>query len=111
MKAFCWTNFILGVWLFIAGFALSHGSYAAGAEDIILGIIIACLAAIAAYRPAPATSWLVALAGLWTLIAPGVFHYGGAAQTNDVVIGIVVLVLGVSNAMYRRSLTHAHVRS
>ena len=108
MRAFSWINFILGVWLFIAGFALAHGVGAAVAEEIVLGIIIAFLAAISAYRPVAAASWLVALAGLWTLIAPGIFHYGGASRTNDVVIGIIVLVLGAANALYRQSPARTH---
>ena len=107
MKAFSWINFILGVWLFIAGFALSHGGAAAG-EEIVLGVIVAFLAAVSAYRPVAAASWLVALAGLWTLIAPGIFHYGGASRTNDVIVGIIVLVLGIANALYRQAPARTH---
>jgi len=49
-------------------------------------------------------SWLVALAGLWTLIAPAAISYAGltASRTNDIVVGIVVLVLGVANTVYRQ---------
>jgi energy-coupling factor transporter transmembrane protein EcfT len=80
------------------------------AEEIILGIIIACLAAISVGRATAPLSWLVALAGLWTLIAPAVIHYGAmtAARSNDIVVGIIVLVLGIANAVYRQSPVRTH---
>jgi hypothetical protein len=73
------------------------------AEEIILGIIVACLSAIAAARPQPGVSWVVALAGLWTLMAPAVINYAGASASrgNDLVVGIIVLILGVINAVHR----------
>ena len=105
MKALGWINFILGLWLIVAGFALSTAARPVMAEEIVLGIIIACLAAISAARPSSAVSWLIAIAGLWTLIAPAVIRYAGmaASRTNDIVVGIVVLVLGIANAVYSQS--------
>jgi hypothetical protein len=105
MKALSWINFILGLWLIVAAFALSAASRPIMAEEIVLGIIIACLAAISATRPSPVVSWLVAIAGLWTLIAPAAIRYAGmrASLANDIVVGIVVLVLGIANAVYRQS--------
>jgi nitrate reductase gamma subunit len=105
MKALSWINFLLGLWLIVAGFALSMGSRPVMSEEIVLGIIVACLAAISVARASSAISWLVALAGLWTLIAPAVIDYAGmtASRTNDIVVGIVVLVLGIANAVYRQS--------
>jgi len=105
MKALSWTNFILGLWLIVAGFVLSTAARPVMSEEIILGIIIAVLAAISAGRQAAGVSWVVALAGLWTLIAPAVINYGGlaASRTNDVTVGIIVLILGVADAVYRRA--------
>ena len=110
MKALSWINFILGLWLIVAGFALSMAWRPVMAEEIVLGIIIACLAAMAANRPSPVISWLVAIAGLWTLIAPAVINYAGArvSRGNDIVVGIVVLVLGIANAVYRESPVRTH---
>ena len=104
MKVLSWINFILGLWLIVAGFVLSGTAKAAMAEEIALGIIIASLAAISAVRPSSLVSWLVALAGLWTLTAPAVINYAGltASLGNDVVVGLVVLVLGLTNAVYRQ---------
>jgi len=105
MKALSWINFILGLWLIVVGFALSMGSRPVMTEEIVLGIIIACLAAISATRPSSVISWLVAIAGLWTLIAPAVISYASVAgsRANDIVVGIIVLVLGIVNAVYRQS--------
>ncbi|HJZ72560.1 MAG TPA: SPW repeat protein [Vicinamibacterales bacterium] len=110
MKALSWINFILGLWMIVAGFALSTASRAVMTEEIIVGIIIAALACAAALRPAPITSLLVAIAGLWTLLAPSFMNYMGmaTARRNDLVVGIVVLVLGIVNAVYRPPVpTHA----
>ncbi len=106
MKALGWINFILGLWLIAAAFIFSTGVSAVMAEEIVLGIIIAVLAyASAAGRPSAVVSWLVAIAGLWTLVAPSMIAYGGltTSRTNDIVVGIVVLVLGFANAVFRES--------
>ena len=105
MKALSWINFILGLWMIVAGFALSTATRTVMAEEIVLGIIIACLAAISVAKPTSVISWLVAIAGLWTLIAPSVISYTGLAtsRANDIVVGFVVLVLGFANAVYRLS--------
>jgi hypothetical protein len=111
MKAFSWINFVLGLWLIVAGFVLSSTARPVMAEEIVLGVIIACLAFAASVRPSSILSWLVALAGLWTLLAPIVMNYGmRASRGNDIVVGIIVLALGVSNAIYRQQMpvrTHA----
>jgi SPW repeat-containing protein len=105
MKAFTWINFILGLWLIVAGLMLSTAARSVMAEEIALGIIIACLAAIAIGRPTAAISWLIAIAGLWLAIGPAAISYRGmaASRANDVVVGIVVLILGIANAVYRES--------
>jgi len=111
VKALSWINFLLGLWLIIAGFALG-GAGAVLAEEVVLGIIIALLAIGAARTESAALSWIVAAAGLWTLIAPAVINYAmhPSAKANDVVVGIIILVLGVANAVYRQSpvRTHTH---
>jgi hypothetical protein len=104
MKALSWINFVLGLWMIAAGFILSYGTRGVMTEEVILGVVIACLAGVATVTPRPAVSALVAVAGLWTLLAPAFMNYTGvpAARGNDIVVGIVVLVLGIANAAYRR---------
>jgi hypothetical protein len=105
MKGLSWINFILGLWLIVAGFTIAAASRPAMAQDIILGIIIAVFAAWAAVSEAhPVASWIVAIAGLWTVISPGVtYGMAHAAHTNDIIVGIIVLMLGFANAVFRRS--------
>jgi hypothetical protein len=103
MKGLSWINFILGLWLIVAGFMLGAGSTAAVTQNVVLGIIIAVFAAWAALSDAqPVASWIVALAGLWTLISPAVTHgLAHTAHTNNIIVGIVVLILGFANAVFR----------
>ena len=110
MKAFSWINFVLGLWLIVAAFALSPTARPVMTEEIVLGVIIACLALASTVRPLPILSWLVAIAGLWTLVAPMVMKYGilRASRGNDIVVGIIVLALGVSNAIYRQEPVRTH---
>jgi hypothetical protein len=110
MKGLSWINFILGLWLIVAGFVLAAGSATAMTQDIVLGIIIAVFAAWAAVRDAhPVASWIVAIAGLWSLVSPGVaYGMAHAAHTNDIVVGIIVLILGFANAVFRRSPARVH---
>jgi hypothetical protein len=105
MRALSWINFIAGLWLIVAGFTLAAGMGAVMTQDIILGIIIAAFAAWAASSPEhPVVSWIVAIAGLWTLLSPGVsYGMARASHTNDIIVGIIVLVLGFANAVFRRS--------
>ena len=108
MKVLSWINCLLGLWLIVSAFILSTGASAIMTEEIVLGIIIAVLAYAAAIaRPSSILSWIVALAGLWTLIAPSVINYGTmtASRGNDMIVGVVVLVLGFANAIYRQSPT------
>lgn len=110
MKALSWINFILGLVMIVAGFALSAGQGPVMAQRIIIGIIIALLAAASARSINPAIAWCVALAGLWTLIAPAVMNYArfNVSRGIDIVVGIVVLVFGLANAVYRRAPARIH---
>jgi hypothetical protein len=102
-------NVIAGIWLIIAPFALLYGRGTARVNDIVLGIIIGVFGLIRALAPGPQTawlSWLNALWGIWLIIGSFVLAYAGSARTNDIVLGIIVLVLGLwsaSGAMQRQT--------
>ncbi len=106
MRSASWVNFILGLWLIVAPFALGYSHIAGAApEDVILGILIAAFSLwMAATLVAPAgPSWLVVLFGIWVIIAPFVLGYAhqlGRAIANDVIVGIVVLILGLVRAVH-----------
>jgi hypothetical protein len=108
MKKISWVNFILGLWLIVAPFALFYrGISAALWDNVIVGIIIAVLAGWRALGKESVrmtvTSWVVALLGLWTLIAPFALRYTGNANAmwNNVIIGIVVVILATYRALDR----------
>jgi hypothetical protein len=105
MRALSWINFILGLWLIFAGFTIGRGVQPVMAEEIILGIIIAGLSLSAVRRANPGLSWGVAIAGLWTLLAPAFINYTAVprARSNDIAVGVIVLILGAVNALYRES--------
>jgi hypothetical protein len=69
----------------LAGFVLSNGAGAIMTEEIVLGIIIA-------------------------LLAPAMISYStfATSKANDITVGIVVLVLGFANALYRQSPVRTH---
>jgi hypothetical protein len=102
MKSLSWINFLLGVWLIIAAFALPTKTGPTMAAESAAGVIICVLAyASAVGRPNAGLSWSVAGAGLWTLIV----NYGAhtAATSNATIVGLLVLVLGSANAIYRHT--------
>lgn len=106
MKWASWTNLVLGLWLIIAPFSLAYaGVTAAVYEDVILGIVIASLAlwrALGQETPEMAyVSWTVAASGLWVLISPFALGYSGtaAATYNDVIVGLVVVILATWRAL------------
>ncbi len=98
-------NCILGLWLIISPFVLKY-SHVTGAvpEDVILGLLIAAFSLwMAATYEAPAgPAWLVVLFGIWVVIAPFVLGYSpqmASAVANDIIVGIVVLVLALVRAV------------
>jgi len=110
MKALSWINFVLGLCLIAAGLALSTATRSVRGEQIVLGVVIAGLAASATIKPSAIVSWLIAAAGLWTLVATAMINYTGMRMSRgtDIIIGIVVLALGMTNALYLRPATRTH---
>lgn len=92
-------NFLAGLYLLISTWSntVSGGSTVNG---VVLGIIVAILAATRfAGASGPWASWLDALIGLWMIISPWVYGYGGEAwMWNAIVVGIIIFVLGAWSA-------------
>ena len=118
-----WTTLGLGLWLIIAPSTFGYtGLTAAVLNDGALGAIIIGLSAwdLAVEGRAAATfKWITASAGLWLIVAPFELGYLGAkmmyigqdhmplpylagygpaasAGTNDVIVGLAVLVLSLT---------------
>jgi len=114
MKWASWSDFVLGLWLIVAPFALGY-AMVGRREDVLFGIIIAGCALwrslVSNDSPMAGLSWVIAVAGLWVLIAPFALGYStvGLAVANDVIVGAVVLVLSVWQALAHphQPMTHA----
>ena len=99
MKVLSWINFLLGLWLIVAAFALPVRTGPVMAEESVAGIVVVVLAyASAVGRPRRGISWSVAIAGLWILIV----NYGAVtpSKVNAMLVGLLVLGLGTANAVY-----------
>ena len=101
-------NFLAGIWIIISAWV--YGAiYTSGSawNSIIVGIVVAVLAAIRFFAPRSAVglSWINALLGIWIIISPWVFGYAStntARMWNSVIFGIIVLILGVWSAAATR---------
>src|SRR5262245_7059954 len=104
MRALSWINMVLGLWLLVTAFVFPRGPGAIMAVESVAGIMIAVLAySSSVARPAPGVSWCVVIAGIWTLIV----NYGvlSVPRVNASIVGVVVVILGTVNAVYRQHLT------
>lgn len=96
-------NLLLGLWLIAAPFVLTYASANARGNDIILGLLIATMAAFRVFGAYGRAwlSWANALLGVWLVVAPWVLGYSSLMHPtwNDVIVGILVIVLGVWSAL------------
>lgn len=119
-----WTsgiNLVAGLWLISAPFVLGYAYITNNAlwNDIIVGIVVAAIAAVRVAGPLrhAAVSWINAALGAWLIVAPFVLTYSAqaaalaeqgdasgarSAATNDVLVGLVVLALGAWSALSGR---------
>ena len=101
-------NIVAGIWLIVSPFVLVYAHGTARSNDIVLGAVIVVSAFIRALAPEGGTiwlSWLNALWGIWLIIASFVLGYAGPARTNEIVLGIIVLILSIwsaASARFRR---------
>ncbi len=97
------TNIFLELWLLVAPFLLLYaGVTAALWNDVIVGLAVATFAAIrvgGAFRQA-GMSWTNVVLGAWLVVAPFVLGYAGVSSAlwNDVLIGLLVIILGWRSA-------------
>lgn len=97
-------DILAGIWLIISPFFLAYNSAGrATSNDVILGIIIAIIAAVrffGAYEQAW-LSWINVLLGIWVLISPWALGYSNVAAPlwNNVILGIIVIILAAWSAL------------
>ena len=115
-----WTsglNAVLGIWLILAPFILGYSTLTPAVwNDIVVGILIVALAGTRVSKPTryEAASWTNAGIGAWLIAAPFILPYSEApalvanvqaAFWNDIIVGLIVLVLAVASAMASRRAT------
>lgn len=105
-KAFGWVTLVAGVWEILAPFILGYSSVAGPTTNaIILGIVLGVLGLWVALAKSSGTvrslSWVNAVLGAWLIVAPFIINYGGkgGATANDIIVGVVVVVLEVWGAI------------
>jgi len=95
-------NILAGIWLIIAPFVLGYSNVVqAQWNDIVLGAVIAALAALGALIKSTViwTSWIIVALGFWLIVAPFILSYPLAiSRWNDIVLGLVVIVIGTWSA-------------
>ena len=107
------TNVLAGIWLIAAPFWLGYaGLERALANDVAVGVAIVVLGLVRAGAPLrnEALSWIVATLGVWLVAAPFVLATTrdpdvpgvAAAFWNDLLVGILVIVLASWSALTTR---------
>lgn len=100
IKTLSWLVVLVGAWEVIAPFVLGY-TVATGAlwDAIILGIGLIIFAGWAALSNEISTirglNWINVILGVWLILAPFIIGYTsfGAALWNDIIVGIVAVVL------------------
>jgi SPW repeat len=98
-------NFLAGVWLVLAPFVLGHPVAGLGSaarwNDIAIGGVVALIALIRMIVPGRTArlAFLNVIPGLWLTAAPFVLGYDGVAMWNDVVVGVVVVVVALAGGV------------
>lgn len=99
-EAFSVLAFLAGVWLVIAPFALDHDGSAAAWNDTVVGIAVAAVALVRMLAPARTAALGIVNVGLgaWLVVAPLVLDLPTAAARNDVVVGILLVLVAAASA-------------
>lgn len=103
-------NLIAAIWVILCPFFLSFTGPALIWNNVVLGIIVLILAGVRASNPMAnvEASWINALFAIWLIISPFVLLVvprNPVPVWNNVILGIIVLVLSVGSAMA----THSNV--
>jgi len=100
---------VAGLWLIISPFVLGYSSVTAATwGSIIVGIIIATIAAVRAFRPGEVIwlSWVNVVLGVWLVLTPFIYGLSGDARVlyNHIIVGLIVVVLAAWSALSTRAM-------
>ncbi|MHA6793790.1 SPW repeat domain-containing protein [Pseudonocardia bannensis] len=106
-------TFLAGIWLIMAPFALNYQNLGPGFDgywnDVVIGAAIALVALVrmaSPYRSAAVGVVNIGL-GAWLILAPFTLGYNlgadaMAATWNDIIVGVIVIVLATISAVLGR---------
>ena len=95
-----WLNFILGLWLVVAGFIPSLNTAAGRLWDyLIVGVLVLIFGAWAAKERWP--EWLNVVLALWLIVAAFVPWTGMAVAVNSIVVGALIAIFGLWAALMK----------
>lgn len=100
-----WLNILLAIWVIISPFVLAFSSPRAMWSNVATGIVVGILAIIRlSVRNQPGWSWINVILGIWLILSPFVLGVvSGATLWNNVIIGIIVAAIALSNAPAKAS--------
>jgi hypothetical protein len=100
-----WLNILLGIWVIISPFVLAFPSPKAMWSNVATGIVVGILAIVrSSVRNQPGWSWINVILGIWLILSPFVFGVvSGAALWNNVILGIIIAAIALSNAPAKAS--------
>jgi BON domain-containing protein/SPW repeat-containing protein len=97
-------SMLAGLWLIVSAFLFGgFGNSSGGAwNSLIVGIVIATLAAGRAYQPdiGAGLSWINAILGAWMIAAPFVYDYtfNQARTWNSIIVGFIIVIFAIASA-------------
>jgi hypothetical protein len=93
---------LAAIWLFISAFVVPM-YYGLAWSNAIVAVIVFILAGIRASNPTTSSglSWVNFILGIWVLISPWAMHttQTHAAITNNVIMGIIMILLPLWSAL------------
>jgi hypothetical protein len=101
-----WTALIAGIWFIIASF-IPLGGTGNLINDLIVGIIVAIVGFLMIPEHASWQGWIIGLiGGVWMIIAafmPFITEHHMANLINDLVVGIIILVVALFERPRKRA--------
>ncbi|HEX8963052.1 MAG TPA: SPW repeat protein [Rhodocyclaceae bacterium] len=91
-------NIVLGLWMIVSPWVLAYsGDAPATSNAVIIGVVVAVLAALELFNVTAWEEWVNFILGIWLVISPWVLRFSAdrTATSNDVVLGIVIAVLAI----------------
>lgn len=93
-----WPRFVnagLAVWLMAAPAVLGYEGTGAEISERIVGPVLFTSAVVAMWQATRLTRWGSVACGVWLLVSPWIFGFGGAALANELLVGALALAMGL----------------